>query len=66
MTEKTDCCGWDVWGELAGIGPDGHRHAASEWSVQPDNRMAVFAQDPKPGTRARTAGDTHRGSHENR
>ncbi len=45
MAWKTECCGWDVWGELAGIGPNGHPHAVLEWPAEAGNEPTVARAD---------------------
>jgi hypothetical protein len=66
MLSKTGCCGWDVWGELAGIGQDGHRRTAGEWPVLSDERTPTLSQDTGTGMRARAAREAQNGSYENR
>jgi|GEM_PF-3395781 len=38
MTGKTECCGWDVWAELAGMAPDRRITGAEEWRTQRENQ----------------------------
>jgi len=45
MAWKTECCGWDVWGELAGIGSDGHPHAVLEWFPETGNKRTAARAD---------------------
>jgi len=45
MAWKTECCGWDVWGELAGIGPNGHPPAVLEWPTKTGNKPTVARAD---------------------
>lgn len=45
MAWKTECCGWDVWGELAGIGPDGHPPAVLELPTESGNKPTVARAD---------------------
>jgi hypothetical protein len=45
MAWKTECCGWDVWGELAGIGPNGHPAAVLEWPTKTGNKPTVARAD---------------------
>lgn len=66
MTGKTECCGWDVWGELAGIGQDRRRHAVAEQPVLPGNHVATITHDTNAATRTVAAHDARHGSYENR
>lgn len=49
MTGKTECCGWDVWAELAGMVYDRRIPSAEEWPAQRDNQSvpAIFSRDPQ-------------------
>jgi hypothetical protein len=58
MVAKTECCGWDVWGELSGIGSDSRRDATLEWAVKLDDRTAR-KPDPVRDESARTTRDAH-------
>ena len=64
MAWKTECCGWDVWGELAGIGPDGHPAAVLEWPAETGDKPTVAratvrrSNRPSPSTGSVKANNT--------
>ena len=45
MSVDTECCGWDAWGELAGMGSTGVRSiVAPEWSGEPGQEVPPPAE----------------------
>lgn len=55
-TAKSECCGWDVWGEMAGIvSESGHRVAPERVTVGPIPPLGTSTnkrqgEEPVPGT----------------
>ena len=49
MITKSECCGWDVWGDLAGIGPDSGHHGVPEWVTDAPVRRPDSSTDNRRG-----------------
>ena len=45
MSVETECCGWDAWGELAGMGPTGVRSVGGhEWRGEPGQESLALKE----------------------
>lgn len=60
MSVDTECCGWDAWGELAGMGSTRPRSvAAAQWSDEPGRETQAQAANEPVEQDSRTVRETH-------